>query len=65
MGSATGSISATIEREITASMRKLSQSMANAFSFDASVFADAMNVNMSEEEMMEVMKRNHRIYEKT
>lgn len=55
MGSATGSISATIEREITASMRKLSQSMANAFSFDASVFADAMNVNMSEEEMMEVM----------
>ena len=55
MGSATGSISATIEREITASMRKLSQSMANAFSFDASVFADAMNVDMSEEEMMEVM----------
>lgn len=55
MGSATGSISATIEREITASMRKLSQSMANAFSFDASVFADAMNVNMSEEEMMEIM----------
>ena len=55
MGSATGSISATIEREITASMRKLSQSMANAFSFDASVFADAMNVDMSEEEMMEIM----------
>lgn len=55
MGSVTGSISSALEKEITNSMRKLSASMANAFKFDMSTFSGAMNMDMSEEEIMELM----------
>lgn len=50
-----GSIGNTLERELTASMAQLSVAMQNAFSFDAETFASAIQMNMSEQDLAEVM----------
>ena len=50
-----GSISGTLERELTASMLQLSAAMKDAFSFDAETFASAIQMNMTEQELAELM----------
>lgn len=50
-----GNIGNTLERELTASMAQLSVAMQNAFSFDAETFASAIQMNMSEQDLAEVM----------
>ncbi len=49
------SLSSTTQKELTQSMTKLSQSMSEAMSFDASQFASAIQMKMSEQELSELM----------
>ena len=49
------SLSSTMQKELTQSMTKLSQSMSEAMSFDASQFASAIQMKMSEQELSELM----------
>lgn len=53
--SAAASMSDALERELTASMMQLSKGLENAFRFDADVFASAIQVNMTERDLMELM----------
>lgn len=53
--SAAGSVSSTLERELMASMAQLSIAMQNAFTFNADVFADAITMNMTEQDLAELM----------
>ena len=50
-----GSVSYTLERELTASMMQLAAAMQDAISFDADVFASAIQLNMTEQELAELM----------
>ena len=50
-----GSVSYTLERELTASMMQLAAAMQDAISFDADVFASAIQMNMTEQELAELM----------
>lgn len=55
MQTVAGSISNTLERELTAGMAQLATAMQNAISFDAETFADAIQMNMTEQELAELM----------
>lgn len=55
MQTVAGSISQTLERELTASVAQLALAMQDAFSFDANAFADAIKVNMTEQELSELL----------
>lgn len=55
MQTVAGSVSNTLERELTASMSQLAASMQSAFSFDAGTFASAVKMNMTEQELAELM----------
>ena len=55
MKTASASISGAIQKQIAASMGQLSSSMANALNFDTSMFTDAFQMDMSEQEIMELM----------
>jgi len=55
MASAMLPVSQAVEQELTTSMSQLGASMANAFSFDADVFASAIQMNMNEEELTELL----------
>lgn len=50
-----GSVSSTLERELTASMSQFAAAMQGAFSFDAETFASAIQMNMTEQELTELM----------
>ncbi len=55
MQTVAGSVSYTLERELTASMMQLAAAMQDAISFDADVFASAIQMNMTEQELAELM----------
>ena len=55
MKSAMGSISKSLEKEITKSMNSLSKSMAKAISIDTNAFASAFKMKMDEEELTELL----------
>lgn len=55
MQSVAGSVSSTLERELTASMAQLGVAMQNAFTFNADVFASAITMNMTEQDLAELM----------
>lgn len=55
MGTVAGSISHTLERELTASMAQVALAMEQAFSFDADAFASAIQMNMTEQELSELL----------
>lgn len=55
MQTVAGSVSYTLERELTASMMQLAAAMQDAISFDADVFASAIQLNMTEQELAELM----------
>lgn len=55
MQTVAGSVSGALERELTASMAQLSLAMQNAFSFDADAFANAITMNMTEQDLAELM----------
>lgn len=55
MQSVAGSVSGTLERELTASMAQLGVAMQNAFTFNADVFASAITMNMTEQDLAELM----------
>ena len=46
MQTVAGSVSSTLERELTAGMAQLAYSMQNAISFDADIFSSAIQMNM-------------------
>lgn len=48
-------ISSALETEITKSITQLSDALANAFTFDEQAFANSMTLNMSEEELSQLM----------
>lgn len=48
-------ISETLQNELTQVMSQQSNALANAVQFDANVFADAINVNMSKDELTELL----------
>lgn len=50
-----GSVSSRLERELTASMSQFAAAMQGAFSFDAETFASAIQMNMTEQELTELM----------
>lgn len=55
MQTVAGSVSSTLERELTAGMAQLAYSMQNAISFDADIFSSAIQMNMTEQELAELM----------
>lgn len=55
MQTVAGSVSHILERELTASMMQLAAAMQDAISFDADVFASAIQMNMTEQELAELM----------
>ncbi len=55
MESAMESLSQAIQNELTASMTKLSQSMTQAISFDADTFREAIEMEMTEEDLAELL----------
>lgn len=55
MQSVAGSISSTLERELSVSMARLGIAMQNAFTFDTDVFASAVTMNMTEQDLAELM----------
>lgn len=55
MMSVMGSVSSSIQKELASSMKQLSSSLVNAFHFDTNVFSSAIQMNMSEEELSELM----------
>lgn len=55
MQSVAGSISNTLEAELMASMAQLGAAMQNAFTFNADVFASAITMNMTEQDLSELM----------
>ena len=55
MGEVTKTMSIALQKELTSSLQQLSSSMTNAFRFDASAFQDAFKMNMSEQDMSELM----------
>ena len=55
MKSAMGSMSKSLEKEITKSMNSLSKSMAKAISIDTNAFAGAFKMKMDEEELTELL----------
>lgn len=55
MMSVMGSVSTAIQKEVASSMQQLSGSLAHAFHFDTNAFSSAIQMNMSEEELSELM----------
>ena len=55
MTEAMGTISSNMQEILAANMTDLSTSIANAFYFDADVFAQAIEMNMTEEDLAELM----------
>ena len=55
MQTVAGSVSSTLERELTAGMAQLAYSMQNAISFDADIFSSAIQMNMTEQELAELI----------
>lgn len=55
MQSAMTSVSAALQQELTASMNTFASSMAQAVSFDEQAFAEAVQFNMDEKDLAEVM----------
>lgn len=55
MLSSMASMNQVIQQELTAAMADMGSSMGDAFSFDSDAFAEAININMSEEELAELM----------
>lgn len=55
MQTVAGSVSSRLERELTASMSQFAAAMQGAFSFDAETFASAIQMNMTEQELTELM----------
>jgi len=55
MQKAMSSMSTTIEKEMTKAMSQLSTAMAKAIRFDANTFASAIQMNMTEEDLSELM----------
>lgn len=55
MAEAMGTISSNMQEILAANMADLSTSIANAFYFDADVFAQAIEMNMTEEDLAELM----------
>lgn len=55
MQTVAGSVSHILERELTASMMQLAAAMQDAISFDADVFVSAIQMNMTEQELAELM----------
>ena len=55
MQTVAGSVSHILERELTANMMQLAAAMQDAISFDADVFASAIQMNMTEQELAELM----------
>ena len=55
MMSVMGSVSTVIQKEVASQMQQLSGSLAHAFHFDTNAFSSAIQMNMSEEELSELM----------
>lgn len=55
MAQAMAPISSALETEITKSIAQLSQALAGAFTFDEQAFANSMTLNMSEEDLSQLM----------
>lgn len=55
MAEAMGTISSNMQEILVANMADLATSIANAFYFDADVFAQAIEMNMTEEDLAELM----------
>lgn len=48
-------VSGAMEKELTAAMNEMGSAMADAFTFDGTAFAEAMTMNMDEQELSELM----------
>lgn len=55
MQSVMGTVSGVLEKELMASMAKLSGAMQDAFGFDANIFKRAIKINMTEDDLAELM----------
>ena len=55
MMSVMGSVSTVIQKEVASQVQQLSGSLAHAFHFDTNAFSSAIQMNMSEEELSELM----------
>lgn len=55
MQSVAGTVSGTLEAELMAAMGQLGVAMQNAFTFDADAFASAIKMNMTEQDLSELM----------